>query len=203
MVALFLTRSTPHAEAIIPHLNKYGVALVGPSTGAMLLHQPAPKHVFNVRATYQREAEKAVLNLSSMGITRIALVYADDTFGADGVASAQKGMTVAKLKAVALEKFDRSKPDFSAIFPKIAQSNAQAVIMVALSGAVLESIKAFRAAGSTAQLVTLSNNASGGFIKSMGDMGRGAIVTQVFPSERRRVSNGQGSDLTCETQWPN
>ena len=30
----------------------------GPSTGAMVLHQPVRKHVFNVRATYQREAER-------------------------------------------------------------------------------------------------------------------------------------------------
>jgi branched-chain amino acid transport system substrate-binding protein len=32
--------------------------------------------------------------------------------------------------------------------------------------------------------VTLSNNASGGFTRSLGDQGRGVIVTQVFPSER-------------------
>ena len=54
VVALFLTRGTPHNEAIIPVLEKFGVPLVGPSTGAMSLHQPVRKHVFNVRATYQR-----------------------------------------------------------------------------------------------------------------------------------------------------
>ena len=36
----------------------------------MVLHQPVRKHVFNVRATYQRdEAEKAMTHLASMGIT--------------------------------------------------------------------------------------------------------------------------------------
>lgn len=45
-------------------------------------------------------------------------------------------------------------------------------------------MKPFRAAGSTAQLVTLSNNASAGFVKSLGGSGRGVIVTQVFPYER-------------------
>ena len=53
--------------------------------------------------------------------------------------------------------------------------------MVASSAAVVDGIKAFRAAGSNAQVVTLSNNASGGFIKSLGDSARGVIVTQVFP----------------------
>lgn len=184
VLAMFLTRGTPHTEAIIPLLDKNGVPLVGPSTGAMVLHQPVKKHVFNVRATYQREAEKAVTHLHSMGITRIGIVYADDSFGADGVTGAQKGLTTAKLQPAVLEKFDRSKPDFGPIAPKVYQSNAQAVIMVASGQAVVDGIKAFRAGGSTAQIVTLSNNASGGFVKSLGDNARGVIVTQVFPYER-------------------
>lgn len=184
VLALFLTRGTPHTEAMLPHLDKHGVPLIGPSTGAMVLHQPVKKHVFNVRATYQREAEKAVTHLNSMGITRIGLVYADDSFGADGVAGAQKGFAAAKLQPAVLEKFNRSKPDFGPIAPKVVQSNAQAIIMVASGQAVVDGLKAFRAAGSAAQIVTLSNNASTGFIKSLGDNARGVIVTQVFPYER-------------------
>lgn len=184
VAAMFLTRGTPHTEAMLPLLEKYGVPLVGPSTGAMVLHQPVKKHVFNVRATYQREAEKAVTHLSSMGITRIGLVYADDSFGADGVAGAQKGFAAAKLQPAVLEKFNRGKPEFGPIAPKVVQSNAQAIIMVASGQAVVDGMKAFRAAGSAAQIVTLSNNASSGFIKSLGDNARGVIVTQVFPYER-------------------
>lgn len=54
VTALFLTRGTPHNEAIVPHLNKHGVVLIAPSTGAMVMHKPLQKNVFNVRAT--REA---------------------------------------------------------------------------------------------------------------------------------------------------
>lgn len=184
VVAMFLTRGTPHTEGIIPILEKNGVPLIGPSTGAMVLHQPVKKHVFNVRATYQREAEKAITHLHSMGITRIGIVYADDSFGADGVAGAQKGLTTAKLQPVVLEKFNRAKPDFGPMAPKIVQSNAQAIIMVASGQAVVDGVKVFRAAGSGAQIVTLSNNASSGFVKSLGENARGVIVTQVFPYER-------------------
>lgn len=184
VVAMFLTRGTPHTEGILPLLDKYGVPLIGPSTGAMVLHQPVKKHVFNVRATYQREAERAVAHLSSIGISRIGIVYADDSFGIDGVVGAQKGLANARLQPVVLEKFNRTKPDFGPIAPKVYQSNAQAVIMVASGQAVLDGVKALRAAGSTAQIVTLSNNASSGFVKSLGENGRGLIVTQVFPSER-------------------
>ena len=184
VVAMFLTRGTPHTEAVIPVLDKYGVPLVGPSTGAMVLHQPVQKHIFNVRASYQREAEKAVTHLNSMGITRIAIVYTDDSFGSDGLAGAQKGMVTARLTPAVLEKFNRAKPDFTSIGSRVYQAKAQAVIMVGSRQAVVDGVKALRAAGSAAQVVTLSNNASSGFMKSLGDNARGVIVTQVFPSER-------------------
>ncbi len=181
VVALFLNRGTPHTEAIIPLLDKHGVPLIAPSTGAMSLHQPLKKHVFNVRATYQREAEKAITHLATIGMNKLAVVHVDDSFGLDGLAGAQKGLAAAKLTPVVLEKFDRSKPDFSKIAPAIAQSGAQAVLMIASGSAVVDGLKALRAAGSSAQVVTLSNNASGGFIKSLGDNARGVIVSQVFP----------------------
>ena len=184
VIALFMTRGTPHTEGLIPLLDKFGVPLIGPSTGAMVLHQPLKKHIFNVRATYQREAEKAVAHLNSIGITRIAVVHVDDSFGSDGLEGTQKGLTAAKLKAVAIAKFDRSKPDFSAITPVLAKSEAQAIFIIGSGTAVVDGIKAVKASGSTAQFVTLSNNASTGFVKLLGDQARGVIVTQVLPSER-------------------
>jgi ABC-type branched-subunit amino acid transport system substrate-binding protein len=150
----------------------------------MVLHQPVKKHIFNVRATYQREAEKAVAHLSSIGITRIAIVHVDDSFGRDGLEGTEKGLTTAKLKAVAVAKFDRSKPDFSAIVPALAKSEAQAIFMIGSGTAVVDGIKAVKASGSLAQFVTLSNNASSGFVKLLGEQARGVIVTQVLPSER-------------------
>jgi branched-chain amino acid transport system substrate-binding protein len=72
VVALLLNRGTPNALAVIPLLDKSGTPLIGPSTGAMSLHKPLQKHVFNVRSTYQREAEKAVQHLHTIGMQRIA-----------------------------------------------------------------------------------------------------------------------------------
>jgi branched-chain amino acid transport system substrate-binding protein len=195
VMAMFLTRGTPHTEAVLPFLDKYGVPLIAPSTGAMVLHTPVKKHVFNVRATYQREAEKAIAHLATIGITRIAVVYTDDSFGADGVAGAQKGLSAAKLTPAAMEKFDRSKPDFSQLAPKIAKTDAQAVMMIASATAVADCIKALKAAGSNAQFVTLSNNASGGFIKGLGDNARGVIVTQVFPQSMGFALVKEATDL--------
>jgi branched-chain amino acid transport system substrate-binding protein len=181
VLALFLTRGTPHTEATLPLLEKYGVPMIGPSTGAMVLHDPVRKYVFNVRTSYQREAEKAVAHMVTIGMTRIAIAYTDDSFGADGLAGVQKGLSAAKLTPVVLEKFDRTNPDFSGMAPIMAKSSAHAIVLIGSSNTVAQAIKAFRAAGTTAQFITLSNNASEGFIKSLGDDARNIIVTQVFP----------------------
>lgn len=183
-VALFLNRGTPHTEAIRPLLDQYKIPLVAPSTGAMVLHTPVHPWIFNVRATYQRETEKAVVHLTSIGITRIALVHVDDSFGADCATGAMKGFDAAKLKPLFLHKFDRNKPDFAPIIAGMLKTNAQASIFIGSATAVSDGTKALRAAGSKTQVVTVSNNASGGFIKQLGEHARGTIVSQVFPYER-------------------
>jgi branched-chain amino acid transport system substrate-binding protein len=184
VLALFLNRGTPHSQALLPVLTELKVPLVGPSTGAMVLHEPVHPWVFNVRATYQREAAKAVEHLASIGITRIAMIETDDSFGADSAAGALKGFAKVNQKPVVHEKSPRDKPDFTDLAKRVNESNAQAVLVIASAGNTANAVKAIRAAGSRAQVVTLSNNASDGFIKLLGEHARGVIVTQVFPNER-------------------
>jgi ABC-type branched-subunit amino acid transport system substrate-binding protein len=183
-VALFMNRGTPHTEAIRPLLDEHKIALVAPSTGAMVLHTPVNPWIFNVRATYQRETEKAVVHLTSIGITRIGLVHVDDSFGADCATGAAKGFERANLKPVFTHKFDRSTPQLKPIVDGLLKANAQATIFIGSAGVVADGTKALRAAGLKTQVVTVSNNASGGFIKQMGEYAHGTIVTQVFPYER-------------------
>src|SRR5687768_13713064 len=73
VICIFLNRGTPHTQGIMPLLTEHRTPLIGPSTGAMVLHQPVHPWLFNVRATYQREAERAISHLSLIGVDRIAI----------------------------------------------------------------------------------------------------------------------------------
>jgi branched-chain amino acid transport system substrate-binding protein len=183
VIALFLTRGTPHNQAIMPLLTEARVPLVGPSTGSMVLHEPVHPWLFNVRATYQREADRAVRHLLQIGVQRIALVQVEDSFGDDAARGALKGFATG-TQPVVHEKYNRSQPDFAPIIPKILAADAQAVMFFGSGTAVVDGMKALRAAGSKAQMLTLSNNASGGFAKSLGALAQGVIVSQVLPPER-------------------
>lgn len=184
VVALFMNRGTPHTQAIQPLLQEHKVPLVAPSTGAMVLHDPVDRWVFNVRAPYQKETEKAVLHLAGTGVTRIGVAHVDDSFGADCTIGAMRGFDKARLRAAFVLKFNRDKPDFAPIVAGVNKLDIQALVLIGAAQSVADATRTLRASGSRATIVTVSNNASSGFIKLMGEHGRGAIVTQVFPSER-------------------
>jgi len=188
VIALFLTRGTPHNQAIVPLLAEYGVPLVAPSTGAMALHKPVNPWVFNVRASYQHEANRAIRHLSLVGLSHIAIVQVNDSFGADAVKGAAEAFKQVNGAPVFTETYDREKPDFTKIAAAVTAQNPQAILFLGSGSAVVNGVKAIRATGSHAQIVTLSNNASDGFIKSLGENATGTIVTQVFPYERSLAS---------------
>lgn len=183
-VALFLTRGTPHTQAVMPLLDKYQIPLVAPSTGAMLLHKPVHPYIFNVRSTYQRESERAVQLLLEMGNQRIALVQVNDTFGQDAATGALKGLADQKVKPVAHLTFERDKPDVPNLVKQVMAADPQVVLFIGSQQLVADCINSMRAAGSRAMVSTLSNNASAGFLQLLDKNAAGVIVSQVFPNER-------------------
>ena len=184
VVAMFLTRGTPHTQAVMPLLSEFGVPLIGPSTGAALLHSPVHPWVFNVRSTYQREAERAVAHLKLIGVSRIGVAYVDDTFGADLLTGARRGFDAAQLEPVFVTPFTRGKPEYTALLAEAQAKNPQSILFIGSASAVAKGVAALRAAGVTSQIITFSNNASGGFIEALGPHARGVVVAQVFPYER-------------------
>ncbi len=188
VLALFLSRGTANVEAILPLLEEHGVPLVAPSSGAMVLHQPVRPHVFNVRAPYQREAERAIRHFATIGLERIAVLHVDDGFGADAAAGAIRALATLGRQAVALDTFPRNEPDFQAAMRHITAAHTQGLLFVGSGPSLALAVKALRAAGSRAQVATLSNNAALGTVKLLGDQARGLIVTQVFPDEHAQAT---------------
>lgn len=185
--ALFLTRGTPHTEAVFQVAKTAQVPLVAPSTGAAVLHQPAHKLLFNVRAKYQEEVELIIRHLSSVGLKRVALVYADDSFGKDVLEGYQRSVKQKQLNEI-LFSFDRSKPDIDALVKKIDASGAPAIILAASGTTTVGVIKKLRALGNNSQIAVLSNNSSESFIQDLGGLAHGIMVSQIMPSPNSTIT---------------
>ena len=184
VLALILSRGTGPTEAMLPVLKENRLPLVAPATGAISLHEPVQPWVYHLRASYQKEAERAVRHLAGIGVKRITIVQVNDAFGNDAGKGAIKGLDDMKLRALSHLRFDRNKPDLAPTMQAIAKAGIEAVVLIGPGYAVVEGVNALRAAGSTAHVATLSNNASADFVKALGENARGVVVTQLFPYER-------------------
>lgn len=184
VLALMLSRGTGPTEALLPVLKDNKLPLIAPATGANSLHDPLQPWVYHLRATYQKEGERAVKHLAGIGVKRITIVQVNDPFGNDAGKGAIKGLDDLKLRALSHLRFDRNKPDLAPTMQAITKAGIEAIVLIGPAYAVVEGINALRAAGSTAHVATLSNNASADFVKALGENARGVVVTQLFPYER-------------------
>jgi ABC-type branched-subunit amino acid transport system substrate-binding protein len=182
--ALLLVRGTPHNEAILPLIDRAGVPLIGPSTGAMVLHKPVKPLVFNVRTAYRSEAHKLAEVLSSLGKRRIALIHVNDSFGEDVAQGFIAGLAERNLPAAAVHKFDRKAVDVDKAAAEVKKADPDVVVIVGAGQAVVAGVQALRKMDVKVPVATISNNASTGFVKALGVHARGVMVTQVFPDER-------------------
>lgn len=78
------SRRSPRASGTCADFVNYRRAILNFQIFLLRTKILSRKHVFNVRATYQREAEKAITHLTSIGIQRIAILHVDDSFGPGG-----------------------------------------------------------------------------------------------------------------------
>ena len=113
--ALFGYVGTPTVKASLPLVEREGIPLVAPLTGASLLRTPRRPMVFNLRASYRSEIDRMVDHLVRAGRHRIAVVHQDDAFGDDGLAAAGQALARHGLKPVATAsgspgRDDRSQP---------------------------------------------------------------------------------------------
>jgi hypothetical protein len=81
LLALMMPRTTPSLEAMMPAITARGVPVVGPQTGASFVNQPPKRELFTLRASYQKEAERAIRLQHSVGVRKFGLLLADDAFG--------------------------------------------------------------------------------------------------------------------------
>jgi branched-chain amino acid transport system substrate-binding protein len=184
VVALFLNRGTPHTRALMPLLAQAHVVLLAPSSGAMELHTPVNPWIFNVRATYRAETGRLTRHLGMTRLDKVGLCYVNDSFGTDALQGALDVFRQGGITPPVVEPIDKARPDYSACVQKIMANRQLGAVFIGTPVSVAAGVKALRAAGSTATVATLSNNASSGFVKELGAAAPGVVVSQVFPSER-------------------
>jgi branched-chain amino acid transport system substrate-binding protein len=190
VTTLFMARTTPSAQAMMPLAEKYGVPMFSVQSGSIDVTEPFKRNVFTLRASYQDEVMAIIRQMHSTGTQRFGFLAATDSFGKDVMQGADKVLQELKLKAVAIEPVDQRTPVVDQAVAKMltAQPQPQVIILVAGVKGASDFVKLYRQKGGTAQFATLSNNGSDAFVKALGDTQRGMIVTQVVPTPFRKTT---------------
>jgi ABC-type branched-subunit amino acid transport system substrate-binding protein len=174
---------TASTTAVMPVLDQAGVPLIGTISGAESLRKPQHRHIFHLRASYGDETAAIVKNLTTVGVTRVAVLYQDDGFGKAGLDGVAAALGRLSLAPVASAPVPRNSVEVAAAVETLAKAQPQAVVMVTLFRPTAEFVKRMRLAGARPHFVALSPVGTDQLIETLGhDSSRGIEVSQVIPN---------------------
>jgi ABC-type branched-subunit amino acid transport system substrate-binding protein len=179
--ALFNCMGTPMVGAMMPKVLESGIPFFAPFTGAQLSRVAGARNIFNIRASYADEAEKAVQHLATLGIQRIAIARQNNSFGQEVLAGAQQAVAAAKLPAPKTVTVENDASDAMAAARTLSEANPEAVIVGLAGKPALEFAKAFHPMRRGVTMYALSVLGTSANILALGDDARGMAVSQVMP----------------------
>jgi branched-chain amino acid transport system substrate-binding protein len=161
-------------------LQQEKIALVGYRTKQVRIEAPL---LYNVRASLADELQKVCEHLSTIGITRLGLLYEDGP-GADALVKAADEMSAkAKVSLVLKASYPAGTARVSAAVAGFLKEQPQAILMVATGGAAAGFIEQYRSAGGTAQLFADSGADVEQMAKRLSEeQMQGVAIAQVTPN---------------------
>jgi branched-chain amino acid transport system substrate-binding protein len=180
--SLFLYRGTPTTEAILPLLSQARIPLIAPVSGATSLHEPMNHYVFNVRPKYRTEIAAIVGQIKGMGLSKIAALASNDSFGKDGVTGLNEATAQFGLPAATVFSYERNTVAVEDAVKKIFANSPQAILLICTAKPCDAFIRQYRKLGGNQMIFALSNVNSKSFIEGLNAYSRGLSLTQVFPN---------------------
>jgi branched-chain amino acid transport system substrate-binding protein len=158
VVALYGFAGTANVGKLLSEgvLEQGGAVLVAPYTGGEPLRTPFNPWIYHVRAGYADEAEHMVQQVTTLGMSRVAVMYQDDGFGKAGLAGVQAALARRGLKLAVAAGYERNTDKVDDAVKRIKASDAQAVIMISINKPTAAFIKGYRESGGGAQLYNIS-----------------------------------------------
>jgi ABC-type branched-subunit amino acid transport system substrate-binding protein len=181
--ALFGYVGTPTSSAVLPMVTEAKIPFWGPFTGAELLRTPVNRWVFNVRGSYNDEAELQVATLvERMKLKRVAILYQNDAYGMAVRAGVLKALKKRGLEPVAEATYERNTVDVDGALAALQRAKPDAVSMVGTYKAMAAFIRKARAGGFSPVFLNVSFVGTAALVNELAGAGEDVLITQVMPS---------------------
>jgi len=184
VIALFGFAGTANVSKLLTEgvLDVGGAPLVAPYTGGEALRSPFNPYIFHVRAGYVDETEHMVHQATTLGMTRIAVMYQNDAFGKAGLAGVEAALAKRNMKMLVAATYERNTDDVQDAVQKIKIAEPQATIMISVNRSTAAFAKQYRAIGGGGQLYNISVVDPAELVKLAGVKAvHGLGISQVVP----------------------
>jgi branched-chain amino acid transport system substrate-binding protein len=173
---------TPTSRSATPIAADAGIPFIAPFTGAEFLRNDDWQNIINLRASYYQETEEMVARLiDDLGITRIGVLFQDDSYGRAGYRGVLFALDRRDLKPASIGLYPRNTTAIKAALLDLSQGNPEAVIMIGAYDPVAELVSWARHTGVDPIFMTVSFVGSNALARELGSDGEGVYVTQVVP----------------------
>ncbi len=181
--ALIGAVGTPTSRSAVPVAVEANTPYLAPFTGAAFLRgEDLHNVVINLRASYNQETEEMVDRLTNdLGITRIALLYQDDSYGRAGYNGVQAALERRGMTLAAVGVYPRNTTAVKTALLDLREGQPEAVIMVGAYEPVAALVAWSRHLGFIPVFMTISFVGSNALAQELGPEGAGVFVTQVVP----------------------
>ena len=179
--ALIGAVGTPTSRAASPLAHSAGVPFLAPFTGAEFLRDPSLDNVLNFRASYYQETEEMVARLTEdLSVTRVAVLYQNDSYGRNGLEGTRLALERRGLKPVVAWHYPRNTRAVKGAALRITAAKPEAVIMIGSYAPVVRTIELVRR-DMDPVFMAVSFVGSNALADALGEDGAGVYVTQVVP----------------------
>lgn len=172
-----------NTEGVIPLLNENKIPLIGTLSGADSLRAPTlfSRYLFHTKAGYMHELARMVQQISSTGMKNVAVVFQNNAFGKQGLATINEQLKKQGITPVASVAVETDSTNIDAALKTVAAQTPSAVVLITAGAVTSNFIRGYSKAAQRAQFYTLSFVATSGLIKDLGELSRGIVVTQTSP----------------------
>ena len=184
--ALIGAVGTPTSRSAVPIAAEAGVPYIAPFTGADFLRDTSRLNtVINLRASYNQEAEEMVERLTKdRGVTRIALLYQDDSFGRAGFRGVTAALDRRGMRLVSTGVYPRNTTAVKTALLDIWEGRPEAVILIGAYEPIATMVSWAKRLELESVFMTLSFVGGIELAQELGPYGSGVYVTQVVPSPK-------------------
>ncbi len=175
---------TPTSRAVVNISEEAGVPFIAPFTGAGFLRDSARfKTVINIRASYQQEINEMIERLTQdRRISRIAVLYQNDSFGRVGYNGAINALKIYGLQLIGRSVYPRNTTAVKTALYDLMIKNPEAIIVVGAYDPVATAIQWAHKVDFKPIFMTISFVGGNALASSLGEQDFPDVyMTQVVP----------------------